>query len=222
MESLVRLLSIGMSSISYLDTKSYTGDPLVSESLSLSEWCVDSLLFPQDADVMTKFLPELLTIIIEAQLKNTHIKLKQDYPLYTPSHHFQRHLSAHPVAMQITCSYVLHLLEKKDFRTMSTILPAMAKVCQASEGMAFSEGFLHMFIVGLSGKMEAIKETQVSVILKEFFLACAGQSESVLLYLCRLLWAVHHKIKPSLLNEVLEEMEPGDVVSPVNTRKNVK
>ena len=162
---------------------------------------------------MTRYLPELLTILTEAQLKNACIKLKQVHPVYVPSHNFKNYLLTYPVAMQVTCTYILYLLDKKDFRTMSTILPSLTSACQSNEGMVFPEGFLHVFIIGLSTKIEQIKENFLCVILKDFFVACASQSEMVLLYLCRLLWAVHQDIKPSLLNEILEEMDPGDMVS---------
>ena len=69
-----------------------------------------------------------------------------------------------------------------------------------------------MLITGLSSRVELIKENILQAVLREFFVACAADSETVLLYLCRLLWATHHKIKSSLLNEILEEMEPGDMV----------
>ncbi len=162
---------------------------------------------------MTKYVPELLTILTEVQLKNVYIKLKQDYPVYTPSHNFRSYLLSYPVAMEVTCTYVLHLLDKKDFRTISIIIPSITSACQSSDSIIFPEGFLHMLTVGLSSKIELIKDNFLYIILKEFFVACAGQSETVLLYLCRLLWAIHTAIRPSLLNEILEEMDPGDMVS---------
>ncbi len=164
---------------------------------------------------MTKFLPELLSIVTDAQLKTTHVKLKQEYTQYTPSHNFKNYLATNSVAMEITCTYVIYLLDKKDYRTLVTVLPVLANSCQSNEGHAFPEGFLHVLITGLSSRIEHIKENILQAVLREFFVACVHDSETVLLYLCRLLWATHHKIKSSLLNEILEEMEPGEMVGGV-------
>lgn len=162
---------------------------------------------------MTKFLPELLNIMTESQLKSIHVKLKQEYSLYAPSKNFSTYLATYPAAMEITCTYILHLLEKKEFRTITTLLPSVAAACQSGEGVSFPEGFLHMLVTWICSKIDTISENVLYAILKQLFVACCGHSESVLLYLCHLLWVVHHKIKPTILNEILEEMDPGDTVT---------
>ena len=172
------------------------------------------LLFSQDSEVIVKFLPELMSIIVESQLKNVHNKLKLDHPIYTPSSHFTRYLSTFPAAMQITCVCLLHLIEKKDIRTVLVLLPPLAKLfSQNDPDTIIPDGFLHMFVVCIVNRIEFIRENHLSVILREFFVPCAQHSETVLLYLCRLLWAGYRKVKPDILNEVLQEMEPSDQVN---------
>uniref|UniRef100_A0A1X7T4P6 Negative elongation factor B n=1 Tax=Amphimedon queenslandica TaxID=400682 RepID=A0A1X7T4P6_AMPQE len=131
LESLLRLLFIGLKSASYLETKSYSGDPL-------------------EIDIIIKFLPELLSFMTESSLRLIHSKLKQDYPTYTLSSSFIRHLTSTTGAMQLTTSYSLYLIDKKDFKTLSSLLPAIASSYTESETDIFPDGYMNSVVVGVS------------------------------------------------------------------------
>jgi negative elongation factor B len=196
LENLLRLFFIGLKSESYLETKSYSGDPL-------------------DAEIIIKFLPEMMSFMIETSLKTIHNKLKQDHSLYTPSSTFIRYLTSMPAAMHLTCFYALHLLNKKDFRSLSLLLPTISAAYMESETDNLSDGFMHSIVIGLAYHIGSIKDNLLNIILKDFFLPCARHSETSLLYLCRFMWVIHKKMKPEMLQETISSMQPAsDQVSP--------
>lgn len=153
-----------------------------------------------------------MSIMVESSLKVVHIKLKQDYPLYTPSSSFTDLLITSPAAMHSTCTYVLYLAEKKDFRTLSLVLPTLSNAYIQSQSDIMPDGFMHSLMIYIVTHIGSIKEMYMTMIMKEFFVPCACHGVTVLLYLCRLLWVIHDKMKSDLLSSVLRDIEPSDDV----------
>ena len=160
---------------------------------------------------MIKFLPELLSVMSENTLRAIALKRKEEYKPYTPSPHFVATLS-NPCAMHITCTYALGLLSKRELKSFSLILPFIAKGYTQSESAQLPDLFLHLLVVGLVEHPGAIREATMQTIIRDFWLVCAQTSETALLYFCRVLWGLHHKINPALLQEILEEIKPEDEV----------
>lgn len=147
----------------------------------------------------------------ENTLRAIAAKYKDDYRPFTPSPHFVATLS-NPCAMHITCTYALGLLSKRELKSFSLVLPLVAKGYTQSESAQLPDIFLHLLVVGLLEYPVSIREATMQTILRDFWLVCAQSSETALLHLCHLLWGLHPKINPSLLEEVLDEMKPGDGV----------
>lgn len=150
-----------------------------------------------------------MSFMTESSLKVIHNKLKQDYPVYNPTSNFIKHLTTIPAAMQLTCTYTLHLIDKKDFRSLSTLLPSIAVAYIGSETDIFPDSFMHSVVIELSNHFNAIREGFLVTILKEFFLPCARHSETCLLYMCRFVWITCKRMKTDLLQEMLDEMQPA-------------
>ena len=182
----------------------------------MSPPCTSPLFFPlslsQDIELIIKFLPELLSIMAENTLRAIAHKLKEEYRPFSPSQHFLSSL-ANPCAMHIACTYTLHLLEKKEMKSFSLMLPIIAKGYTRSENAQLPDVFLHLLVVKLLQYPDPIKELTMQSILRDFWLVCALSSETALLYLCHLLWGLHAKINPRLVEDILDEMKPGDGVS---------
>ena len=176
----------------------------------------DSLSLPvpavvQDVELMIKFLPELLSIMSENTLRAIAHKRKEEYRPFAPSPHFVAFLS-NPCAMHVTCTYALGLLSKRELKSFSLVLPLIARGYTQSENAQLPDIFLHQLVVGLLEYPVPIREPTMQAILREFWLVCARSSETALLHLCHLLWGLHSSINPTLLEEVLEDMKPGDEV----------
>lgn len=158
---------------------------------------------------MIKFLPELLSFMTESALRHVHNKLKQEHSSYAPSSNFIRYLTTFPAAMNLTCFYALHLIDKKDFRSLSLLLPTISATYVESETDILSDGFMHSLIIGLASHLSTMKDTLLTAIIREFLLPCAKHSETCLLYLCRFIWIGHKKMKPELVQETINDMQPA-------------
>ena len=161
---------------------------------------------------MVRFFPELLSLMLDTSLHATCRQLKEDHTPYTPSQHFVTSLSNNPCAMHISCTYALHLLQKRDLRALGLLLPAIARGYTRSDSAQLPDVFLHLFVLNLTSQTEPVREAALQPILRDFWLPCSRYSESALLHFCRLLWTLHPCISRSTLEEVLEGMRPGEQV----------
>ena len=162
-------------------------------------------------ELIIKFLPELLSIMSENTLRAIAHKKKEEYRPFTPSQHFINSLS-NPCAMHITCTYALHLLTKKELKSFCLVLPLIAKGYTRSDSAQLPDIFLHLLVVRLLEYPVPIRELTMQTILREFWLVCALGSETALLHLCHLLWGLHPRINPHQLEDILDEMKPGEAV----------
>ena len=163
--------------------------------------------------MMVKFLPTLLSLMVENTLRSLHRQLKEDYTPFSIPAHFLHFISRHSGAMHLACSYALQLLEKKDLKSFSLLLPAIAKGFIKSESVLLPDTFLHLLILFMDRHREMLKESTFLLILRDFWVPCCHSSEQVVLHLFRMLWFLHGKISQELLREVLETVEPGKEVS---------
>lgn len=162
---------------------------------------------------MVRFLPELLSIITENALRPLYVKLKEEEPSYTPSKHFSSSLSSNPTAMHLACTYAVHLLEKRDMRSLTTFLPVVAQAFARSDLCDLPDVFLHLLVVHLTSGVEGLREAWLQALLREFWVPCCRCSEPALLHFCRLLWTLHPHVSERLLAQVLEGTRPQEHVS---------
>ena len=164
-------------------------------------------------ELIVKFLPELLALIVDNALRGVYRQLKEDHTPHTPSAHFISYLSKHPVATHITCTYALHLLDKKDMKSLSLLLPTIAKGSDDPDTISVPDIFLHVFVLELSQQPEMLREDLLTLILNEFWVPCCQNSETVILHFCRFFWIFHGRLNPTYLAEVLEAVNPSEEVS---------
>ena len=162
---------------------------------------------------MVKFLPDLLSLMVDNTLRAIFRQLKEDHTPHTPPTQFTQFLSRHSGAMHLACSHSLELLEKKDMKSFILLLPSIAKAFIKSDTVSLPDIFLHLLVLGLYSHKDTLKENTLLVLLRDFWVPCCQSSEQVLLYLFRMLWHMHKKVGEALLREVLETVEPGKEVS---------
>lgn len=150
--------------------------------------------------------------MVESSLRTLSRQLKEDHTPYAPPPHFMEFMSRHSGAMHLACGYVLGLLEKKDIRSFTSLLPTIANAFIKSDTISFPDLFLHELVLGLRGQKDMLKESTLLVLLRDFWVPCCQSSEQVLLHLFKMLWLLHAKVGDALLREVLETVEPGKEV----------
>ena len=158
---------------------------------------------------MVKFCPDLVSLMVENSLRALYRQLKEDHTTFTPPTTLAQFLCKHSGAMLLTCSYTLQILDKKDIKALTLLLPSIAKAFVSSDSISFPDLFLHLLVLGMVVQEDVLKEGALLVILRDFWIPCCQSSEQVLLHLFRVLWFLHAKVSQSLLREVLEVVEPG-------------
>ena len=164
---------------------------------------------------MIKFLPDLLSLMVDNTLRPILRQLKEtDHTPHAmpPPAHFTQFLSRHSGAMHLACGYTLDLLDKRDIKSLTLLLPSLAKAFVKSETVGLPDTFLHLLVLGLSAHGESLKESTMLLLLRDFWVPCCQSSEQVLLHLLRMLWSLHARVSEALLREVLETVEPGKEV----------
>eukprot|EP00731_Ephydatia_muelleri_P024908 Em0016g1179a len=194
LESLLRLLQLGLKALAILDSKDYTQDAL-------------------DVGLVVKFLPELMSFMLESSFNAISERLKEPHEPHLPTQGFLTLLASNPQAMHIATSYAVHLLEKRDLLTLNVLVSAIATAyANHSEGVELPDAFLHQ-LVYCSLYPQPIGVTELCNIIETFWVPCAPSSEPVLLHCCRLLWATHSQLKADLLEDTLEAIKPGNQYS---------
>ncbi len=218
----MRLIGLAFKSLTLLETKEYYESKVV-QLLSLpplpSLSSISHILcFLQDVELIVKFLPELLSLMVDNALRGVYRQLKEDHTPFSASNGFINCLSKHPSAMHITCTYALHLMEKKDMKSLSLLLPTIAKGCDDPDAVSVPDVFLHLLVLELSQQYETLREATLLSLLNDFWVPCCQGSESALLQFCRFFWTFHARLHPTTLAEILEAVNPSEEAS--SYRKN--
>ena len=214
----MRLIGLAFKSLTLLETKEYYESKLVHFSLSISPSFPLSLsqtliiFYLQDVELIVKFLPELLSLMVDNALRGVYRQLKEDHTPFSASNGFTSCLSKHPSAMHITCTYALHLMEKKDMKSLSLLLPMMAKRHDNQDAVSVPDVFLHLLVMELTQQFETLRESTLLSLLNDFWVPCCQNSESVLLHFCRFFWTFHARLNPTFLAEILEAVNPSEEV----------
>lgn len=196
LESLVRLLQLSQQALALVDSKEYYEEKL-------------------DAELMVKFLPCLLSLVAENALRGVLRQLKEDHAPFSLPAYFTHFISHHGNGMHLACTYALDLLERRDVKSFTLLLPSIAKAFNKSDNSVnLPDLFLHLLVLKLAQQREVLREATLLVILRDFWVPCSQSSEHVLLYLFHMLWFMHSAVGDTLLREVLETVEPGKESTP--------
>lgn len=196
LESLLRIVQLGLKALSILDSKDYSLDVL-------------------DGGIVMKFLPELMSLMLESSFTVISERLKESLEPHQPTQSFLATMASNPLAMHISCSYAIHLLEKRDFLTLNILMSAIATACtNHSKGVELPDAFLHQLVYN-SLYPQPIGVPELCTIIETFWMPCAPNSEPVLLHCCRLLWTTYPRLKADFLEETMEAIKPGDKLSSV-------
>ncbi|XP_012279512.1 negative elongation factor B [Orussus abietinus] len=195
-------------------------------ALGLSAWqMIDSQDFKEpklDSQVVTKFLPALMSLMVDDQIRQLNCRLPPDERESAiaiiehsgpPPDACQAYSQLSGVAAVLSMYYALHVgggggvgRGRGDARGLMRVLATLPN-CQAQR--AFEDPFLHTLVSLLILNMadEFSNESFCTVIFDEFFLAGLGR-DNVTRHLLKLLWYIYPKLPPARLHSLMKALQP--------------
>ncbi|XP_078042223.1 negative elongation factor B [Augochlora pura] len=195
-------------------------------ALGLSAWqMIDSQDFKEpklDSQVVTKFLPALMSLMVDDQIRQLNCKLPPDERESAiaiiehsgpPPDACQAYAQLSGVAAVLSMYYALHVgggggvgRARGDARGLMRVLATLPN-CQAQR--AFEDPFLHTLVSLLILNMadEFSNESFCTVIFDEFFLAGLAR-DNVTRHLLKLLWYIYPKLPPTRLHTLMKALQP--------------
>uniref|UniRef100_A0A0K2UB82 Uncharacterized protein n=2 Tax=Lepeophtheirus salmonis TaxID=72036 RepID=A0A0K2UB82_LEPSM len=191
--------------------------------LGLSAWeMINSQEFSEpklDPNLITKFIPSLMSLIVDDQVRALNSKLPADERESAitiiehsgpPPEACQIFIEKNFVATTLAMHYALQVARSKDKTGVKRILGLLSN---SVKGHPFQDTFMHCLVTSLTMMREDFEsEDFCTVVFDEFFftnITC----ESYVRHLLRLLWAVYTKINATRLKNLMKLAEPGNVVN---------
>ncbi|KAI5730383.1 hypothetical protein M8J76_013013 [Diaphorina citri] len=167
-----------------------------------------------DSQVVTKFVPALMSLMVDDQVRALNSKMPPDEreSAITIIEHsgpvpdaVQAYVQESSVACIISMYYTLHTARSRDRVGLMRVLGVLAT---SESDRAFDDPFLH-FLVSLLIHLadEFSTEDFCTVIFDEFFYAGLTR-ENVMRHVMKLLWYVYHKLPSSRLNTLMKVLQP--------------
>ncbi|KAG8178887.1 hypothetical protein JTE90_018576 [Oedothorax gibbosus] len=188
-------------------------------ALGLQAWeMISTQVFKEpkfDSQMVTKFLPSLMSLMVDDQVRAINSKLPQDdreSAITTIEHYgpppdaYQAYIQENGVASVLAMYYTLQVARQKDRHGLMRVLGTLA-LCQNDR--AFEDPFLNTLTAYLVNNLidEFAAEDFCTVVFDEFFLTGLAK-ESVVRHILKLLTYVYTKLPPSRLDGVMKALQP--------------
>lgn len=184
-----------------------------------------------DAQLITKFLPALMSLMVDDQVRSLSSRLPQDdreSAITTIEHSgpppdaYQAYVQENAVASVLALYYTFHTARQRDRTGVMRVLGSLA----GAEGQrAYQDPFLHTLVGHLALMADDFaQEDFCTVVFDEFFLSgLSGNTpasgapatlpttegaSSAARHLLRLLWHVHAKLPPARLQGLMKTLQP--------------
>lgn len=187
-------------------------------ALGLSAWVmIDSQDFKEpklDNQVVTKFLPALMSLMVDDQVRNLQSRLPPDEresAITTIEHSgpapdsVEAFIQQSSVASIIAMYYTLHTARQKDRVGILRILAVLAS-CQNDR--AYEDPFLHSLVALLIPMAEEFVNEEFCTGLFDEFLFAGLTRDNVTRHMLKLLWYIHMKLPPGRLSTLMKALQP--------------
>ncbi|XP_034476640.1 negative elongation factor B [Drosophila innubila] len=188
-------------------------------ALGLSAWLmIDSQDFKEpklDGQVVTKFLPALMSLMVDDQCRSLHAKLPNDEresALTTIEHSgpapdaVEAYIQESAVSSILAMYYTLHSARIKD---RMGLLRVLAILSGCKDDRAYEDPFLHSLIALLIPMCDEFATEDFCTTLFDEFIFAGLQRENVTCrHMLKLLWYIHHKLPPGRLGSLMKAMQP--------------
>lgn len=195
-------------------------------ALGLSAWImIDSQDFKEprlDSQVVTKFLPALMSLMVDDQVRYLHARLPPDEreSAITIIEHsgpapetIETFIQESAVASILAMYYTLHTARQKD---KVGLLRILAVLSSCKDDRAYEDPFLHSLIASLIAMSDEFANEDFCTVLFDEFLFAGLTRDNVTRHMLKLLWYVHAKLPSSRLQTMMKALQPT-----VNHHENV-
>nr|CAD7197686.1 unnamed protein product [Timema douglasi] len=187
-------------------------------ALGLSAWVmIDSQEFKEpklDSQILTKFLPALMSLMVDDQVRALNSKLPPDERESAitiiehsgpPPDACQAFVQESSVTSILAMYYTLHSARSKDRVGLMRILGTLAN---CHNDRAFEDPFLHSLVsLLIHWSDEFAAEDFSTVIFDEFFFAGLGR-DNVPKHLLKLVWYIYPKLPTNRLQTLIKALQP--------------
>ncbi|KAM6183593.1 negative elongation factor B isoform 2-T2 [Erethizon dorsatum] len=192
-------------------------DPFAINTLSLStirhlQELVSQEMLPREVELITKFLPMLMSFVVDDYTFNVDQKLPAEekapvtYPSTLPES-FTKFLQEQRMACEVGLYYVLHITKQRNKNALLRLLPGLV---ETFGDLAFSDIFLHLLTGSLALLADEFAlEDFCSSLFEGFFLTASPRKENVHRHVLRLLLHLHARVAPSKLEALQKALEPA-------------
>lgn len=187
-------------------------------ALGLSAWVmIDSQDFKEpklDSQVVTKFIPALMSLMVDDQVRLLSNKLPPDEreaAITTIEHSgplpsaVESYIQESSVASILAMYYTLHVARHKDRVGLLRILTVLAN---CKEERAFEDPFLHSLVAALIHVPEEFTTADFGTGLFDEFFFAGLVKDNVSRHLLKLLWYVYPKLPTNRLNPLMKALQP--------------
>ncbi|XP_050080397.1 negative elongation factor B isoform X2 [Anopheles maculipalpis] len=187
-------------------------------ALGLSAWVmIDSQDFKEpklDSQVVTKFLPALMSLMVDDQVRHLHSKLPPDEreSAITIIEHsgpapdaVEAYIQENAVASILAMYYTLHTARQKD---RVGILRVMAILASCKDDRAYEDPFLHSLIALIIPMSEEFANEDFCTGLFDEFLFAGLTRDNVTRHMLKLLWYIHQKLPQARLMTLMKALQP--------------
>uniref|UniRef100_U5EZ47 Putative negative elongation factor b n=1 Tax=Corethrella appendiculata TaxID=1370023 RepID=U5EZ47_9DIPT len=187
-------------------------------ALGLSAWImIDSQDFKEpklDSQVVTKFLPALMSLMVDDQVRNLHSKLPPDEresAITTIEHSgpapdcVEAYIQESSVSSILAMYYTLHTARQKD---RIGILRILAVLASCKDDRAYEDPFLHSLIALLIPMSDEFANEDFCTGLFDEFLFAGLTRDNVTRHLLKLLWYIHSKLPANRVQTLMKALTP--------------
>ncbi|KAK9718156.1 Cofactor of BRCA1 (COBRA1) [Popillia japonica] len=187
-------------------------------ALGLSAWVmIDSQDFKEpklDSQIVTKFLPALMSLMVDDQVRQLSTKLppdERDAAITIIEHAgplpdaVEAYIQESSVASILAMYYTLHVTRHKDRVGLLRILAVLAN---CKDDRAFEDPFLHSLVSLLIHVPDEFAAADFCTGLFDEFFFAGLQRDNVARHLLKLLWYVYPKLPHSRLHTLMKALQP--------------
>lgn len=188
-------------------------------ALGLSAWeMIDSQEFKEprmDSQVVTKYLPALMSLMVDDQVRALHNKLPPDEresAITTIEHSgpppdaCEAYMRESPVCGILAMYYTLHAAKVRDRGALLRILSILGS---CKDGRAYEDPFLHALVSLLVQWPDEFHGEDFSTVLFDEFFFAGLSKDNVTRHLLKLLWNIHTKLPETRVQTLMKALQPG-------------
>ncbi len=186
-------------------------------NLGLHSWDIlNSQVFREpklDSDIIIKFLPILMSFIVDDQVRSVNAKLPPDDRESAlaiiehsgpPPDSYQQFINEERLSSVLAIYYTIQVTKQKDRQAVMRVLGTLST---SHDNRALDDQYLHILVTHLISMAEEFSNEEFcSVVFDEIFLSSITYG-NIVYHLMRLLWHIHQHMPHSRIDPIMKTLE---------------